>query len=1124
MSARTWRGAVAGLLVPGIVGVALALGVACGGDAAGPGGTGGGGDAAVDTAGADATDAAQAVDGDGDGGATQLDADVLGRVELPFDRCDDLSPEACFAARRDPSSEQVALALAIAHTQMDAHPAESLGWDWGEAVLLWSFAQLHAVTGDAALLDYIRAYMDHHLDEGWQIQTSDSCSPAAIAAFLVGATGDARYQPVVDDALDYLAHRALRTEAGAISHMGVIPVVTVWADSLFMFGNVWLAWWQASGDPGARDGLAEQLRLFADALQDPGGLYRHAAFWVVEPPEPVHWARGNGWAAAAAAQYLYTLTMPGQVAPGPAGEVQSLDDLQEHIETFQTQIGAVAAAQDADTGLWWNFVDHPGEMYRETSGTALFAYAMARAWRAGKLDDAVLPVVARAAAGVRGRIVERHGHPVVTGTSGPTTADLPETYAKVPLVDDISYGVGAVILALVETSGLPLPPVTAALDPVPAPPEEPEEVWEPVTDWQPSDAFLGRRETYLQACHDASGPGSGSLYGQVCRVAKGAEVDVAAIQEALAKVALRGDTSDFRVAALVRLLKLDDGTHALPAELRAAVEAGVQGFRFWLDQPGDDKMCFWSENHQILFHSSELVAGERFPDVVFPNAGMTGAEHAAHARPRILRWLDRRLRLGFSEWHSNVYFNEDMPALVNLADFAADPEIRERAAMVLDVMALDLLGNTFHGLFATAHGRTYEGHLVGGLDDSTQEAAWVMLGLGDMGSSANFSAAFLATSQGWAPPPVLETVAVDATGPFEHRQRDGIDVVDGPEHGIGYTEPDDVVFWAGMAALAESHVVDGTALLLDTYDLWGGFLFGDLPDSILSMLVPLEGTPSLSALAADLDVITRGIALESMNTYAYRTDAWQLAGAQDYNPGLWGAQTHVWQATLDADAYVFTSAPANLGDLLGSSTVELATGWVGGFLPRVTLYRGVGVIQYRPASVPGLDDDLSTGALHAYFPRAAFDEVREEGAWVFGRKGDAYVALGSENPMKQGAEDWELVVDTTVNAFVVELSSAAESGSFDAFVASVVGATLQVGEGGVAYTSPSVGLVQVGWEGPMTVAGQPVDLGPYDRWDNAFVHADFAATVTTVQRDGERLVLDGETGTRTVWTRVDAGE
>ena len=44
--------------------------------------------------------------------------------------------------------------------------------------------------------------------------------------------------------------------------------------------------------------------------------------------------------------------------------------------------------------------------------------------------------------------------PVVTGVSLATDPWSFEEYASVPLGDDVNYGVGAVILALIETSGL----------------------------------------------------------------------------------------------------------------------------------------------------------------------------------------------------------------------------------------------------------------------------------------------------------------------------------------------------------------------------------------------------------------------------------------------------------------------------------------------------------------------------------------------------------------------------------------------------------------------------------------------------------------------------------------------
>lgn len=363
---------------------------------------------------------------------------------MPFDWCvPDVPPDdACHAAKRDPASERVALATEIAAKQMALHPAESLGWDWGEAVLLWSFVELHAVTGDPAIQDYVKAYMDAHIAHGFTISTSDSCAPAALAAALYRQSPDDSYEAVVDKALTYLSELALRTDAGAISHFGTIPVVSVWVDSLFMFGNVWMAWWGATGDVASLDALGEQIRVFSALLQD-DGFFRHAWGWPDESPTPAYWARGNGWVVAAEAQYLRARRIRGE---SDATVAESLGRL----------LAAVGDAQGDESGLWWTLLDHPGDAYEETSASALFAYGMARAWRSGLAGDEVLPRVVRAMVGVQSRITrDGAGLPVVTGISGPTTAGFNEQYAKVPLVDDISYGVGAVILALVETSGLP---------------------------------------------------------------------------------------------------------------------------------------------------------------------------------------------------------------------------------------------------------------------------------------------------------------------------------------------------------------------------------------------------------------------------------------------------------------------------------------------------------------------------------------------------------------------------------------------------------------------------------------------------------------------------------------------
>ncbi|WP_437591212.1 glycoside hydrolase family 88/105 protein [Sorangium sp. So ce1000] len=360
--------------------------------------------------------------------------------------CTPTSPSAddAFARERAPDSESIALARAVADRWIAEHPAESLPWDWGEGTVMLSLVELYRVTQHAQYRDYYKRYIDHHIEYGYEITISDRCPPAIAALALHEETCEARYDKVVADVLRYLYEEARRTEQGGISHLGVSPLFepTLWVDSLFMFGNVLVRAGESSGEARPLDEFSNQFQIFASLLQDEPGLFRHAYGWAAPQDPDVYWARGNAWVTAAGYDYLRVRAARGERDEAVAG-------------SLQRQVAAVLGAQDQDTGLWWTIMNRPGEIYLETSATALFAVGLARGLRHGFLDASVRPAIDRAMAGVRSRIEEdASGRPVVTGVSGPTTVGRFDDYAAVELRDDLSYGVGAVVLALVETSGL----------------------------------------------------------------------------------------------------------------------------------------------------------------------------------------------------------------------------------------------------------------------------------------------------------------------------------------------------------------------------------------------------------------------------------------------------------------------------------------------------------------------------------------------------------------------------------------------------------------------------------------------------------------------------------------------
>ncbi|MCB0158797.1 MAG: hypothetical protein KDD83_11755, partial [Caldilineaceae bacterium] len=233
-----------------------------------------------------------------------------------------------------------------------------------------------------------------------------------------------------------------------------------------------------------------------------------------------------------------------------------------------------------------------------------------------------------------------------------------------------------------------------------------------------------------------------------------------------------------------------------------------------------------------------------------------------------------------------------------------------------------------------------------------------------------------------------------------------------------------------------------------------------------------------------------------------------LSSTQSFRPGKPGYQQHPWQATLGVDAVVFTNHPG------ADDEVSRPNFWAGnGILPRVAQHQNVAVIIHH------LPPDDHFPFSHAYFPRAAFDEVIEQDGWVFARKGDGYIALYSQHPARWLTDRHddarpvnELRADASTNVWLVEVGDAAQHGDFAAFVHAVAAASVSFADTSLAatvrYVSPTVGVVEFGWLKPLTVDDVEIDLHDYPRFDNPYCRADFGARTYTIRHGEDTHVID----------------
>ncbi|MAU12103.1 MAG: hypothetical protein CL607_19935 [Anaerolineaceae bacterium] len=601
----------------------------------------------------------------------------------------------------------------------------------------------------------------------------------------------------------------------------------------------------------------------------------------------------------------------------------------------------------------------------------------------------------------------------------------------------------------------------------------------------PQGTYETRRQAYLEYCA-AQAPGERTgFFSQIARLELGIDVDEKPIREAIDFVYTNQDCNDFTMGGFLRILyKFHDSPH-ISRELIAEIEKTLLWFKYWWDEPGLKGRCFWTENHQIIFHSDELLAAQLYPEATFQD-GNTGQYHMEHALHYIRRWLTFRVRFGFSEWLSNCYFEEDLLGLVNLYDFAQQEDVREQAGGLIDMLMYEMAMHTYRGVMGCSHGRTYAWLIKGGRREHATNTAKLMFGMGVYNSPNILGTICLATSD-YRCPPAIAAIAADLDQPRLIKERHSLNIADAHKYGLSYDSLDDGHLYWSIQDYVHPTIIGLNERLIRTYDV----LIHEDYQSLYSRLYQWQ----VDEFGEIVDPQMECHAMTEVHIQTYRTPNYMLSAAQDYRHGNPGYQQHPWQATLGIDAVVFTNHPGS------DDEIARPNFWAGNcILPRVAQHKNVLVsIHHVPENDP-------FPYSHAYFPRDAFDEVVERGNWVFGRLGEAYIAMYSQHKVTWHEDRYndahpiiEARAESPDNVWIVEMGDAAQWGNFENFVAIVEDAWIQVDPLAVSYESPSVGEVSFSWRGKFFVGEDTVELHNYPRFDNPYCKADFDAREYVIQ-------------------------
>ena len=477
----------------------------------------------------------------------------------------------------------------------------------------------------------------------------------------------------------------------------------------------------------------------------------------------------------------------------------------------------------------------------------------------------------------------------------------------------------------------------------------------------------------------------------------------------------RRDCSDFRMQPLLRLLYWESRRRRLSDVTLEYMKQTVLGFKYWQDEPGNTVMYFSSENHRLLFHVAEFLAGQLYPLETFSNSRQNGLFHVNKARGFIVHWLQERGRYGFSEYHSNSYFNITLSPLLNIWEFCHPDDVQLRTALkqVIDYMTLILAANNFKGAFATAHSRTYAGPAKHPELENPYNLAYLLYGLGGLiglGSYATFEIA----SGPYKPPALFDDISLD-------------------------TESKQYFTWQ------QSRGEDGVPPCFGVYR-----------------------TPHYQ-MSAMLDPMSKGRCETAMHT------------------------AHVG---LPRNISVFWTAPWTVSETSGLRPSY----WSGtAVTPRTMQDRNVIAMIYKGARYNWMT--------HCFFEKARFDRVEIKSNWAFGEVDGAYIGIWCGAGLKLADfgvfKGRELISEQAETAWVCECGDADEHGSFEAFMRKMESAAISYDGDRINYASPSIGALEMGWDGPVSVSGRELRMRRLPTVKSEWINGEFGSPHIAVDYKGQ---------------------
>lgn len=286
------------------------------------------------------------------------------------------------------------------------------GWEYSNAIVLHGIEKVYKQVNTASYRTYIQTYVDAWVNSsgvvtGQTINSLDRLHPAILLLFLyedpaTSAADKARYKTSADSARNFLvgpkSTYPKTANGGVLWHKnnGSYNDIVL-LDGIYMAHPFLAKYGRMFNDNAAIDTAVNQtLRIYNQLYDGTTHLIKHA--W--NPTKTQTWANattGNSTSVWSRAMGWFVMALVDELKYVPSSHpkrsqlITALDNLAVGIKNYQ----------DATTKLWYQVVDKTSATlsgnYIETSGSAMFVYALKTASDSGWISSATYLPVAQSA-------------------------------------------------------------------------------------------------------------------------------------------------------------------------------------------------------------------------------------------------------------------------------------------------------------------------------------------------------------------------------------------------------------------------------------------------------------------------------------------------------------------------------------------------------------------------------------------------------------------------------------------------------------------------------------------------------------------------------------------------------